>query len=310
MPDKAIKAYDQAIKANPKNAVLLARLAQLYDSHLHNPQQALEMAKEAHKLAPENPHIAHIAGRLAFKAADYEWASSLLLESGRKLPDDPDLSYDLAWVSYSTGGVAQSRAAMSKSSVAQDFGNTAHAHCLRAMTAAADSASLAMEAAAEAGKIVAANPGYVPALMVLALSREHNGDAQEASQLYERILARYPLFKPAARNLAVLYTLHLEDMKAYPLAVKAREYFPRDPEVSRTLGILAYRRGEYSRASQLLKESAAARVTDAELLYYLGMAHYSLKQPNETKSSLIGALALNLAPKLAEDARRVLANLK
>jgi TolA-binding protein len=76
------------------------------------------------------------------------------------------------------------------------------------------------------------------------------------------------------------------------------------------LGVLTYRKGNYPRASELLKESAASRKADAEVLYYLGMAQYKLKSKAESKASLQQAVSLNLQAKLAEDAKRVLAELK
>src|SRR5207249_3732734 len=118
--------------------------------------------------------------------------------------------------------------------------------------------------------VLNADPSYVPALMVSALVQEQRGNYIEAQKLYGKVLARYPYFAPATRQLALLYAEHLgDDQKAYELAVKAREVFPEDPELAKTLGILAFRRGDYSRSAQLLREGALKRSSDAELLYFL-----------------------------------------
>ena len=61
-----------------------------------------------------------------------------------------------------------------------------------------------------------------------------------------------------------------DDPKTYELATKARKTYPDDPEIAKTLGILNYRRGTYPQAAELLKEAAAKRKDDPELLYYLG----------------------------------------
>jgi hypothetical protein len=45
-------------------------------------------------------------------------------------------------------------------------------------------------------------------------------------------------------------------------------------------------------------------------MYYLGMARYQLKEVPASKKALEKALALNIEPKLAADARRILAELK
>ncbi len=151
----------------------------------------------------------------------------------------------------------------------------------------------------------------MPALMISALLQEQAGQYEQARGTYETILESNPLFTPATRNLALLWVrLGGDDKKVYDLTVKAREAFPADPEVARALGILACRRGDAARGAQLLTELAPARSDDAELLYYLGMAQYQLKQPKESKQTLQRALALNVEPKLAEQAKRVLIELK
>jgi tetratricopeptide (TPR) repeat protein len=310
--DQAVKAYERALRFNPNNARVMAQLAQLYDTYRHDPHKALELAKEAHSLAPDDPRIAHIAGRLAFQARNYQWAASLLQESARQLPDDADISYDLAWALYGNGQPSEAEAALRMACQAKaPFSRTSEANRFLAMVAAANTVAAASLAAPEAQQVLAADPNYVPALMVSAIAREQQGKDLEAAQFYERALRCYPLFAPAARNLAILYAGHLaDDSKAYPLAIKAREAFPQDPVLARTLGILAYRRGDFAGSAQLLKETARKRDRDAELFYYLGLAQYRLRQSKETKTSLQGALALNLSPKFADEARRILAELK
>jgi len=58
---------------------------------------------------------------------------------------------------------------------------------------------------------------------------------------------------------------------------------------------------------ELLKEAAAERKDDPEVLYYLGEVHHQLKQYTECKSELERALTLNLSPGLANDAKGALA---
>jgi len=92
--------------------------------------------------------------------------------------------------------------------------------------------------------------------------------------------------------------------------VNARTAYPDDPELTRVLGITTYRKGEYARAAELLKTSAAANNQDAPVLFYLGMAQYRLKQRNESRQNLQRAVELNLPGELATEAKRVLAELK
>jgi tetratricopeptide (TPR) repeat protein len=306
--DKAAKTYELSLKQNPQNAQIMGRLAGIY-LDLKNSEQAMDLAKQAHKLAPDDPVISCLLGRLVFQSGDYNWASSLLQQAAPKLPNQPDVQYDLAWSYYSMGRVYEAERTMQSAAPALTAARLDDAKQFLALVAAAKTPSPA--AATQAGQILGANPNYVPALMVSALQAEHQGKQDDARSLYEKALVRYPSFTPAARNLAILYAQHPGDeQKAYDLGVKARVAYPNDTELARTLGMLAYRRGDYARASQLLQENSQQLTKDGEALYYLGMAHYQLKQKSQSKAELQRALGLNLESKLAEDARKTLAELK
>jgi tetratricopeptide (TPR) repeat protein len=142
-----------------------------------------------------------------------------------------------------------------------------------------------------------------------AISRE-KGKYLEARRAFEQVLVRDPLFVPATRDMALLCSeQYPEDPQLYDLALKAREAFPDDPALAKALGIQVFRRGEYARAAQLLTESSQKLKDDADSLYYLGIAQFQLKKREESKQALQKALALNLSPKLAEQGKKVLAEL-
>ena len=139
--------------------------------------------------------------------------------------------------------------------------------------------------------------------------QERDGAVDQAVKTYEKVVADNPLYAPATRQLALLYgQLSTDSAKAYELVTKARQAYPDDPDIAKTLGILNYRRGYYPQSVELLKEAAAKRKDDPELLYYLGEAYRQLKQYAECKGVLERALTLNLSPGLADDARRALAD--
>jgi uncharacterized protein HemY len=131
----------------------------------------------------------------------------------------------------------------------------------------------------------------------------------QAVKTYEKVVADNPLNALATRQLALLYgQLSTDSAKAYELVTKARQAYPDDPDIAKTLGILNYRRGYYPQAVELLKQATAKRKDDPELLYYLGEVHHQLKQWDECKGMLERALTLNLSPGLADDAKRALAD--
>ncbi|HVM49411.1 MAG TPA: tetratricopeptide repeat protein [Candidatus Acidoferrum sp.] len=310
--DKALETYQSALKYNPQSARLMVRLAQIYSSgRYHDPQKALEWAKKAHNLAPDDAAISAMLGRLAFETADYKWAANLLEDSARKLPNDPEVSYDLAWTYYALGRVPDAEAAM-KGVAAAPGSKSEEARRFVGMVAAAKGPAVSASAAAQAEAILKAEPNYVPALMVSGLAQEKAGNYKQAAHSYEKALADFPLFAPATRNLAILCFERLgDDTRAYDLASKARQTFRDDPRLARTLGILSYRKQDYQKAAQFLKEAAQSQAGDGEVLFCLGLAQYQLKARSECKTSLQKALALNsLEPKKADEARRVLAELK
>src|SRR6185369_4525502 len=96
----------------------------------------------------------------------------------------------------------------------------------------------------ELQQLLAATPPYVPALFISALDKQKKSQLEAATQLYKQILALYPSFVPATRNLGLLYfTQGQDDQNASELLAKARETFPEDQDVARALGILTYRKG-------------------------------------------------------------------
>ena len=152
-------------------------------------------------------------------------------------------------------------------------------------------------------------PNDPAALMRLAEIQQRDGAVDQAVKTYEKLVADNPLYAPATRQLALLYgQLSTDSAKAYELVTKARQAYPDDPDIAKTLGILNYRRGYYPQSVELLKEAAAKRKDDPELLYYLGEVYHQLKQWDECKGALQRALTLNLSPGLADDARRALAD--
>lgn len=310
--DKATKSYEAALKLNPINARLALKLSQLYSGDPKNQQKALDFASQAHNAAPDDAQISYTLGRLVYQMGDYKRALSLIQEAALKMPNQPGLLYDLAWSYYSVGRVGDAEATLLATlQAAPSFSKRDEANLFLAMINAGKNTAQAKEASVQVEKAISLDANYLPALVASALLQEDRGNYQGAKQIYDKILARYPFFTPAIRRLAFLYADRLNnDEKAYELALKARIELPGDADLARTLGILAYRRGDYSKAAQLLKESAGKREGDAALFYYLGLAQYRLKDKAGSKASFQKALALNLPGNLAGDAKQKLAELK
>jgi tetratricopeptide (TPR) repeat protein len=309
--EKAASAYERVLSQSPKNGRVIGRLAILYAGPLKDSSKALKWAKEANSLNPDDAVIGHLLGRLVYQTGDYRWSQSLLQEAGRK-GENAELLYDLAWADYKMGQVSESEASMQRAiQLDPKFNRSSDARRFLALVAAARTPAQAKAAADQAQQALAAEPDYLPALMVSALVQEQQKNYGDARKTYERILTSDSMFLPATRNLAILMGQYFEDdSKAYDLAIKARDAFPEDGEIARTLAILTYRSGDASRAEPLLRESAQKRPEDGELQYYLGMAYHKLQRPADCKAALTNALALNIPGKLAAEAQKVLLELK
>ena len=309
-PDKAIAAYEAALQVVPQNITALVNLAGLEASR--DPQKAHNLAKTAYNLAPNDPVVTHIMGRLAFLTGDYAWSLNLLQLTARSQPQDPEVLYDLGQAYYSIGKVPEARSAMQNAlSAGSSFAHAEDARRFLDMSGLADKPAQALAAQSQVADILKSAPDYVPALMVKAAIAEQKSDLVAAQQTYEAVLNHYPDFTPAGKQLVLLYGKDpRNDSKASLLAIKARQAFPDDPEVAKALGLIVYRQGDYLRAASLLTESARKLNRDAELMYYLGLAQYQLKNRAPAKTALQQALELNLSGSQGVDAKRILAELK
>ena len=311
--EKAAQVYEQVIKQNSGNPRLLINLARLYAEHLNNLPKALELAKAAYKLAPKNVDVAHMLGRLVFVGGQYQWALTLLQQGNARQSADAGLLYDLAWALYSTGQDAEAGAAMHDALLANPgFGHAAEATQFLDLLAWSDDPAKAAAAVEKIQQVLKTDPSNVPALMASASAAEHRGDFSAANETLEQVLQRYPDFSPAIRTLAGHYSeVPGKEQRAYELAVKARELSPGDAAVARILGIVSCRRSEFLGAVRLLTECIKSpECADGKAYYYLGLAQFQLKRPRESRSALQLALTKNLPGPLADDARRLLAQMK
>ena len=302
-------AYETLLTVAPNFPLALNNLAVLYSEHLGQLDKAYDLAKRAREAAPNQPNIADTLGWILFKKGDYGNALRLLQESAGKLPDQPEIQFHLGMAHYMLGEEGAARIALQKAADASaDFSGKEEAR-QRLDLLAIDVGAGAPGVRTEVENYLRQRPNDPVALIRLAQLQQRSGDLDQAVKTYEKVVADDPLFAPATRQLALLYgQLSTDSSKAYELVTKARQAYPDDPDIAKTLGILNYRRGFYPQAVELLKQATAKRKDDPELLYYLGEVHRQLKQWDECKGVLQRALTLNLSPGLADDARRALAD--
>jgi Flp pilus assembly protein TadD len=310
--DKAAAAFEQAVKLNPKLASGVTKLAQLYAGPLQNKEKALAYAKKARELAPGDPQVAALLGKVAYDSGNFAWSYNLLQEAARLRQNDPALLSDLAWSAYSLGRVNEARDAMQKVLTSKpDPAHAADAQKFLALTALSENPKDLMAAEAEIQKELQSNPEFVPALMAQAVLDTKQGQIKRATETYDNILRRWPEFALAQKRLAALYAQDPSTLAAaYDLAAKARKTLSDDPGLTELLGQLSYEKKEYPRAVQLLQESARQRPLDANSLFYLGMSQLQARQTAEARGALNQALAGGLEEPLATEAKRALADVQ
>jgi tetratricopeptide (TPR) repeat protein len=304
--DAARDAYEKLLAIAPNFAPALNNLAILYSDRFGQLDKAYDLATKAKEAANE-PHIADTLAWILFKRGDYNGALPLLQDSASKLPNLPEIQFHLGMTYSMLGEEEPARAALQKAVDAPaDFPAKDEARRRLAMLAIpAGTANATVRTELE--NYLRESPNDPVALTRLAEVQQREGAVDQAVKTYEKVVADSPSYAPAMRQLALLYgQLSTDSPKAYELVTKAHQAFPGDAVIAKTLGILSYRRAFYPQSVELLKEAAAKRKDDPEVLYYLGEVHRQLKDYTECKGELERALSLNLSPGLVNDAKSAL----
>ena len=313
---KAAAAYGEALDRNPVLISAALDLAELNAGPLANPDKAFELAKKVRELSPSNIRAAGILGKAAWQRGDYSMAYTSLQRAMDSSQDDAHIHatlYDFAWAAYSQGKIAEAQSAMQRVAKAAPPGSpeAGDAGTFLGMIDLESNTNDLAAGESQISKLLEATPGYVPALMARARLRVSRGDKKGAEGDYETVLAHFPDFSLAQKDLASLYLQDPDnEARAYDLASKAHNALPDDPDVSAVLGDISYLRKEYSYAAQLLEESAAIRPLDTQSLYDLGMALWEMKNKPESRQTLEQAVSAGLAEPQLSEANRVLAELQ
>lgn len=309
-PEKTMALCETALKANPQNVRAMVLLAQLSASS--NPQKAYALAQAAYQLKPDDTEVCATLGRLAYQNGNDQWAYTLLEGVSQNQPGDAPILFDLANAAFSVGKFSDSQTAMQSALQAGlPPAQSAQARNFLDMLKLCQDPGQAVTAQSQIENILDSNPDCAPALFADAIVESQNQNPLGAERSYESLLARHPDCAPAQKNLVLLYAQNLVDPdKAYPVALKARQAFPDDPQVARAFALVLFERGDYSQAADLFSSISDSADADAQLFYCLGISEFHLKNFSDSRKSLQHALNLNLSGPEATDARETLAELK
>jgi putative PEP-CTERM system TPR-repeat lipoprotein len=113
--EQAEKYYLQIINQIPNHIVSLNNMAWIYmDSDTEN---AVKLAHKAHLLAPKSAAIADTYGFALVKNKQLEQGLDILENAAKKIPEDYDVQYHLAYALNQTGDKARARSILSKITV-------------------------------------------------------------------------------------------------------------------------------------------------------------------------------------------------
>jgi tetratricopeptide (TPR) repeat protein len=308
-PTGAATAYAAALGRNPALVVAARRLAELHAGPLNDPAKALEFAKTARQLAPNDPQVAGLLGGLVHATGDHAFAHDLLREAVRGGVRDAATLATLARAAYSLGQVEEARTALQDALAANPAPElSVEVTSFLALTAPVAPGQTPDAAAAE--QALQRDPRNVPALMIRAEVQAAKQDPL-AVKSYEEVLSVYPGFLPAQVQLALLLSREPASRdRAYELATQARKALPDDPLVAEVLGQLNYHRKDYSYAVQLLNEAARTRPPGAEALRCLGLAQVALGDKTAARETLTKAVAAGLPEAEAAEVAEALAGLQ
>jgi putative PEP-CTERM system TPR-repeat lipoprotein len=305
--EQALRTYEKILTERSSFAPAMLRLALRYSERPNELAKAEELAIKVRQASPGDPRATHALGWILFKKGEHDKALPLLKESANKLPDLPEMQFHLGMANYMLGDEVAARAALQKAAdAAMDFSGRNEARRRLALLAIDPESGTART---ELDNYLRETPNDPAALLRLGRVQEQSGAVGEAIAIYEKLVNEHPHYAPVTRHLSLLYSRQpsSDASKAYQLAVKARQAYPDDPEVAKVLGILNYRRGFFPQAVEQLKDAAAERADDAEILFYLGAAYHQLKEHGGCRETLQRALNSKLPPALADQAKRTLA---
>lgn len=109
---KAVDAYQTLLELTPSNVVALNNLAWIY--HEDGDQRAMELAKRAYELQPENGAIADTYGWILFKSGRTEESLEVLKKAHELQPDSSEIAMHLAEAYKATGNTTEAKRILEK----------------------------------------------------------------------------------------------------------------------------------------------------------------------------------------------------
>ena len=305
---KARDNYEEALAINPNLIIPLNNLAYIYSEKFNDLERAAKLASKAHELAPSQPNISDTLGWIFYKQGDYQHALELLQESAPKLSDNSESQFHLGMAYYMMGNREAAQASLQKAIAGPgEFPWKAEAKARLALLSN-DSEAASNLSPAELEKITKEKSSDPIVLVRLGDSYEKQGATNKAVDAYQRALQANPRLVEPALKLAEINAGPLKDSaRALEYAKKVRELAPADPQVTGTVGWIAYQAGNFAWAYSLLQESARQLPDDPVITHHFAWAAYSTGKVGEAQEAMQRIAKMTEWGKEQQDAQRFLA---
>jgi tetratricopeptide (TPR) repeat protein len=303
-------AFKQVIELSPSFAPAYVRLGLLYNLSKQR-DKALNFFQKALELNPRQTDALALIVGIYVADKKFDQALQTCEAHKQKLADNPG---GLALIEYLQGNVF----------LAKKDSKTAEAHFRKAIDTEPNLLSpyvaLAKvymsekrfdEAISEYENILAKNPNYLAGYMALGTLYDQKGEGEKAEPYYRKALEIKRDFGPAANNLA----WNLADRggnidEALTYAQIAKEQMPNSSAVMDTLGWIYYLKGSYLNAISEFQDSLARDPENPVINYHMGLAYFKNNQPDKAREYLQKALSLDENFDGAEEAKKVLEEIK
>jgi tetratricopeptide (TPR) repeat protein len=287
--------YEKLLSADPKFFPALNNLAILHSENLGQLEKGFSLAKQARTIAPTDPVVADTLGWIYFRMGQYESALPLLLEASTKtIPPDPDVEYHLGMAHYFLAQEESAKKAFGRV-VDQASNSPAKEDAVRRLAVLAIDAATADSSVRADLEQRAQKDGKDPVLLCrLAGMERRAGASAQAAEHYEAALKLSPRSPLIMEALVEIYLGPVpQPQRARELAKAAHEMAPNDAQISRYLGHLLYKAGEFAWSATLLGEAAGQLSTSSEVFHDLAFAYYNLGRLRDAEATVKKFLALD-----------------